>query len=84
MRSFDSRMCCFHHHRRLLARLRASIQTPNGCPRITQDGRLPLHWAANKKSEEDVVLLLDAHPEGAKEKDAVCAAQPSHLPTNCL
>ena len=37
-----------------------------------QNGYLPLHWAANKEASEAVVrALLDAHPQGAKEKEKV-------------
>ena len=36
------------------------------CPRYTQDGKLPLHYAAAKGAPFEVVeLLLNANPEAA-------------------
>jgi len=55
--------------------------------RHAQYGRLPLHIAAMQQGEaslEEIKALLSAHPQGAMEKDNVCAAARSHPLPFCV
>ena len=56
------------------------------CTRLhSQDGRLPLHYAAAKQASEAVVVaLLAAHPGAVKEQNRVRQPCPTHLPRHAL
>ena len=74
--------CCCSHRLHIATAARAHALS--GCLRRAQDKRLPLHIAAlqqGSEAEKVVTLLLNAHPEGAKEKDNVrgCALMTSSL-----